>query len=125
MLNVIVSLQEYLSAALRRDDRGATAVEYGLLVALIAAVIVGIVATLGTQISTAFATMSPVTARDQPLLVSKSRRTARTLPDAAILAPKAAARVRGERKMPGKATSAILRNGSSPSQPNKPQNAPL
>ena len=40
MLNVIVSLQEYLSAALRRDDRGATAVEYGLLVALIAAVIV-------------------------------------------------------------------------------------
>jgi pilus assembly protein Flp/PilA len=58
MLNVIVSLQEYLSAALRRDDRGATAVEYGLLVALIAAVIVGIVATLGTQISTAFATIS-------------------------------------------------------------------
>jgi pilus assembly protein Flp/PilA len=54
MLNVIVSLQEYLSAALRRDDRGATAVEYGLLVALIAAVIVGVVATLGTQISTAF-----------------------------------------------------------------------
>ena len=37
MLNVIVSLQGYLSAALRRDDRGATAVEYGLLVALIAA----------------------------------------------------------------------------------------
>jgi pilus assembly protein Flp/PilA len=58
MLNVIVSLQEYLSAALRRDDRGATAVEYGLLVALIAAVIVGIVATLGTQISAAFATIS-------------------------------------------------------------------
>ena len=41
MLNVIVSLQEYLAGALRRDDRGATAVEYGLLVALIAAVIVG------------------------------------------------------------------------------------
>jgi pilus assembly protein Flp/PilA len=58
MLNVIVSLQEYLSAALHRDDRGATAVEYGLLVALIAAVIVGIVATLGTQISAAFATIS-------------------------------------------------------------------
>jgi pilus assembly protein Flp/PilA len=58
MLNVIVSLQEYLSAALRRDDRGATAVEYGLLVALIAAVIVGIVLTLGQQISTAFATVS-------------------------------------------------------------------
>jgi len=35
-------------------ERGATAVEYGLLVALIAAVIVVVVATLGTQISTAF-----------------------------------------------------------------------
>ena len=58
MLNVIVSLQEYLSAALRRDDRGATAVEYGLLVALIAAVIVTIVFTLGQQISTAFQNVS-------------------------------------------------------------------
>ena len=58
MLNVFVSLQSYLSAALRRDDRGATAVEYGLLVALIAAIITGIVATLGSQISTAFATVS-------------------------------------------------------------------
>jgi len=58
MLNVFVSLQSYRSAALRRDDRGATAVEYGLLVALIAAVIVVIVTTLGQQISTAFATVS-------------------------------------------------------------------
>jgi len=58
MLNVFVSLQNYLSAALRRDDRGATAVEYGLLVALIAAIIVGIVATLGTQVSAAFAAVS-------------------------------------------------------------------
>lgn len=39
------------------DDRGATAVEYGLFVALIAAVIVGLVATLGTQIQTAFQTI--------------------------------------------------------------------
>ena len=58
MLNVFMSLQSYLSAALRRDDRGATAVEYGLLVALIAAIIVGIVATLGTQVSAAFAAVS-------------------------------------------------------------------
>ena len=42
----------------KRDDRGATAVEYGLLVALIAAVIVGIVATLGTEVRTAFTTVS-------------------------------------------------------------------
>lgn len=39
------------------EDRGATAVEYGLLVALIAAVIVTVVATLGGQIQTAFQTV--------------------------------------------------------------------
>lgn len=44
--------------ARRDDERGATAVEYGLLVALIAAIIVGIVATLGGQISDAFTTVS-------------------------------------------------------------------
>ncbi len=38
----------------KRDDRGATAVEYGLLVALIAAIIVGIVATVGTDVQAAF-----------------------------------------------------------------------
>ena len=37
-----------------RDEKGATAVEYGLLVALIAAVIVGVVALLGTRIQQAF-----------------------------------------------------------------------
>lgn len=41
-----------------RDERGATAVEYGLLVALIAAVIVGIVGTLGGQVQSAFQTVS-------------------------------------------------------------------
>jgi pilus assembly protein Flp/PilA len=39
------------------DEKGATAVEYGLLVALIAAIIVGVVATLGGQINTAFQTV--------------------------------------------------------------------
>jgi pilus assembly protein Flp/PilA len=44
------------SRAMRlHEDRGATAVEYGLIVALIAAVIVGTVVTLGTQIEAAFA----------------------------------------------------------------------
>ena len=38
----------------KRDERGATAVEYGLLVALIAAIIVATVALLGTAINTAF-----------------------------------------------------------------------
>ena len=39
-------------------DRGATAVEYGLLVALIAAVIVAIVIVLGRQVSNAFQSVS-------------------------------------------------------------------
>ena len=37
-----------------RDESGASAVEYGLLTALIAAVIVGTVGTLGTTIDGAF-----------------------------------------------------------------------
>ncbi len=40
-----------------RNERGATAVEYGLLVALIAAVIIVVVQTLGTQIAAAFQTV--------------------------------------------------------------------
>ena len=40
-----------------RNERGATAVEYGLLVALIAAIIVFVVATLGTEIDAAFQTV--------------------------------------------------------------------
>ncbi len=39
------------------DEEGATAVEYGMIVALIAAVIVGIVGLLGGQINTAFNTV--------------------------------------------------------------------
>jgi len=42
---------------LAREEKGATAVEYGLLVALIAAIIIGVVATLGTQIQGAFQTV--------------------------------------------------------------------
>ncbi|WP_322044239.1 Flp family type IVb pilin [Paraburkholderia sp. J67] len=41
-----------------KDDRGATAVEYGMIVALIAAVIVTIVTTLGTQVNLAFTKIS-------------------------------------------------------------------
>ncbi len=51
---------DYIRAMIvvRQSERGASAVEYGLLVALIAAVIVGIVATLGRQISAAFTSVS-------------------------------------------------------------------
>ena len=41
-----------------REEEGATMVEYGLMVALIAAVIVGIVTTLGGQVNNAFQTVS-------------------------------------------------------------------
>jgi pilus assembly protein Flp/PilA len=58
MLKLYVSLQNYLAQPLRRDDRGATAVEYGLLVALIAAAIITIVTTLGKNLTTLFTTVS-------------------------------------------------------------------
>lgn len=40
------------------EEEGATAVEYGIMVALIAAVIVTIVGTLGLQVQDAFTTVS-------------------------------------------------------------------
>lgn len=40
--------------ALHRDRRGVTALEYGLIAALIAVVIIGGVTTLGTQLNAAF-----------------------------------------------------------------------
>ena len=42
----------------RTAERGATAVEYGLMVALIAAVIVAVVVVLGKQVNNAFTTVS-------------------------------------------------------------------
>jgi pilus assembly protein Flp/PilA len=52
---------QYIAIRLRaipRTERGATAVEYGLLVALIAAVIVGVVATLGGKVKGGFDTVN-------------------------------------------------------------------
>lgn len=42
----------------RNDEKGATAVEYGLLVALIAAVIITVVMLLGTKIEAAFSSIT-------------------------------------------------------------------
>lgn len=47
-----------LAIQAQNDERGAAGVEYGLLVALIAAVIIGTVAVLGGQINTAFTTIT-------------------------------------------------------------------
>jgi pilus assembly protein Flp/PilA len=41
-----------------QKERGATAVEYGLMVGLIAAVIITVVATLGTKIAALFTTIT-------------------------------------------------------------------
>jgi pilus assembly protein Flp/PilA len=54
MLMFLASLQAYLPQRLHRDDRGATAVEYGLIVALIAAAIAGVLLTVGGDIGTVF-----------------------------------------------------------------------
>ena len=37
-----------------KDESGATAIEYGLIVALIAVVIVGVVGTIGTKLNTSY-----------------------------------------------------------------------
>ena len=52
-------LQNFIAIMLagRDEEKGATAVEYGLLVALIAAVIIATVVVLGGQINTAFQTI--------------------------------------------------------------------
>ena len=57
MLKHFVSAQNALAQRLR-SDRGATAVEYGLLVAIIAAVIIAIVIVVGQQVSNAFNSVS-------------------------------------------------------------------
>jgi pilus assembly protein Flp/PilA len=43
---------------LLRDESGATAIEYGLIAALIAVVIIGAVTAVGTSLSTTFTTVS-------------------------------------------------------------------
>jgi pilus assembly protein Flp/PilA len=50
MLSRLIRFQERL----QHPERGATAVEYGLMVALIAIVIIGAVSVLGTNVSTLF-----------------------------------------------------------------------
>ena len=51
---------QYLNTlmALKRDEKGVTALEYGLIAALIAVVIIGAVTTLGTSISATFSGVS-------------------------------------------------------------------
>ncbi len=59
MLHFLTSLQIMFTERMDRDDEGATMVEYGLLVALIAVVVAVAAAALGTRISTMFAGIIP------------------------------------------------------------------
>ena len=54
MLRYFVYVQNTLAAAVQRDDRGATAVEYGLMVALIAVVCITAVTLVGTNVNNMF-----------------------------------------------------------------------
>jgi pilus assembly protein Flp/PilA len=56
MFSWLEGVRAWLSS--RDSEQGATAVEYGMLVALIAAVIVVVVTTLGGQVNDAFQTIS-------------------------------------------------------------------
>ena len=46
-----------LTKAFIRNEEGATAIEYGLIAALIAVVIIGALSTIGTNLTTAFTTV--------------------------------------------------------------------
>jgi len=54
----MLSLYTNLMIRLRREEKGATAVEYGIMVALIAVVIIAAVTMLGGQLDTMFDTVS-------------------------------------------------------------------
>jgi pilus assembly protein Flp/PilA len=58
MLKAYISMQTYMTSLLNRDDRGATAVEYGLMVSLIAIVIITAVTLIGTNLNTIFGTVA-------------------------------------------------------------------
>jgi len=57
MLQLITAFQAWYTTRVR-DERGATAVEYGLMVALIAVVIIGAVTTLGGNLKSMFTTIA-------------------------------------------------------------------
>jgi pilus assembly protein Flp/PilA len=54
LLTIFVNIQNLVARSLYQDDRGASAVEYGLLVALIGAVIVVAVTLIGTNLTSVF-----------------------------------------------------------------------
>ena len=57
MTKFLVALQAWFTAR-AENERGATMVEYGLMVALIAVVCIGIVTTVGTDLASKFSTVA-------------------------------------------------------------------
>jgi len=51
-------MRKFIASHFRRDDVGATAIEYGLIAALVAVAIIGGVTSVGTKLSSTFATIS-------------------------------------------------------------------
>jgi pilus assembly protein Flp/PilA len=61
MLSLIATIHTLgfqLKTRLQREEQGATAVEYGIMVGLIAVVIIGVVALLGPQLQAMFQQVS-------------------------------------------------------------------
>jgi pilus assembly protein Flp/PilA len=56
--NFVEAFMNNLFARFVRDESGATAIEYGLIAALIAVVIISAVTAVGTSLSTTFTTVS-------------------------------------------------------------------
>lgn len=54
MLWQLINRLQALTARLRDDERGVTAIEYGLIAALIAVVIIGVVTTVGEELEATF-----------------------------------------------------------------------
>ena len=54
LVNFFVTLQAFITDRIERDEKGATMVEYGLMVALIAVVVAAAAATLGGGIRDLF-----------------------------------------------------------------------
>ncbi len=64
--HLVVKTQSVLNSRIAREETGATAVEYGLIVGLIAVVIIGVVATLGGTLRGFFTSINGTLAGHTP-----------------------------------------------------------
>jgi pilus assembly protein Flp/PilA len=58
LTSILTRAENSLIASFIQDELGATAIEYGLIAALISVVIIGAITAVGTQLSTTFNTIS-------------------------------------------------------------------